>query len=360
MMRQGMTRISRVGRTGRRWVLATLLLSLTLFAGCTDADGGDNVDPGQQGVVGGEQLGGQGTMVGTPTAGFTYAGPVLQELPPVSEAERDLHETERDWAIARGTLEWSWERDLGQLPTGEVVAILGTTFVGTPYEPGTLELPGEERLVVNLREFDCVTLVEHLLVLGRLTVAETPTLLEDSDSFRERYRGELIRLRYRGGNMHGYSSRLHYFSEWLHDAEVKGLVRDVTVELGGVEDPRPIHFMSSNPQAYRQIAEDPGVLEEIRATEAMLNERVRHYIPQERIAEVEAGIRNGDIIAAVSTVDGLDVAHTGIALRHEGRVHLLHAPLVGDSVEISERPLADRILGIQGQQGIIVARPLDG
>jgi hypothetical protein len=35
----------------------------------------------------------------------------------------------------------------------------------------------------------------------------------------------------------------------------------------------------------------------------------------------------------------------------------MHAPLVGDSVEISTQPLAQRILRIERQDGIMVARP---
>ena len=41
----------------------------------------------------------------------------------------------------------------------------------------------------------------------------------------------------------------------------------------------------------------------------------------------------------------------------DGRLHLMHAPLVGKSVEISELPLAERILDIEAQDGIMVARP---
>jgi hypothetical protein len=74
---------------------------------------------------------------------------------------------------------------------------------------------------------------------------------------------------------------------------------------------------------------------------------------------VAAGIRDGDVIAATSTVAGLDVAHTGLALWVDGSLHLLHAPLVGDSVEISTVPLAERILSINGQDGILVARPME-
>lgn len=289
---------------------------------------------------------------------FSYAGPVLEDLPPAPEGDSLVQVSERDWAIARGTLAWAWEQGLQVLPIGDVVATIGTTFVGTPYIPGTLELPGPERLVVNLRQFDCVTFVEHVLVLARLTRSESPGLLDDEGGFRDRYRDELTRVRYRDGVLAGYPSRLHYFSEWIRNAQEKGLVRDVTAELGGIEDPRPIDFMSSNPDAYRQLSEEPGLVDTIRVTEERLTATPRHFIPEDRIASIEEGIRNGDLIAAVSSVDGLDVAHTGIALWHGGRLHLMHAPLVGDSVEISERPLADRIRTISGQTGIIVARPV--
>jgi hypothetical protein len=300
-------------------------------------------------------------VTGRPALSFT--GPVLGDLPPLpgdpdgtGEADGPWTETERDWAIASGTVEWARSQALGSLPVAEVAAILGSTFVGTPYEPGTLEIPGPERLVVNLRTFDCVTLVEHTLVLARLTV-DPAVEPQDAPAFRDRYRAELIGLRYRGGELDGYASRLHYFTEWLDHGIAQGLMDEVTGDLGGIEDPRPIHFMSNNPDAYRQLRDDPTLVEVIADIERRLTAEPRLYIPQESIREVEDGIRTGDIIAAVSTVDGLDIAHTGFAFRIGGRVHLLHAPLVGDSVEVSPLPLAERISGIRGQKGIRVVRP---
>ena len=286
-----------------------------------------------------------------------YPAPNL-DLPPFEENAGSQAETERDWAIARGTVAWARELGLDILPIGEVVATLGTTFVGTPYQPGTLEIPGPERLVVNLRTFDCVTLVEHVLVLARLTVAANAELLENEASFRDRYRAELTRGRYRDGVLSGYPSRLHYFSEWIRDADAKGLARSLSEELGGIEDLRPIGFMGANPESYRQLGEDPLVLEAIREMEARVTEASRFYIPQDQIADREGRIQDGDVIAAVSSLEGLDIAHTGIALWQGDRLHLLHAPLVGDSVEISMRPLAERIQGFSAQVGIMVARPL--
>ena len=102
---------------------------------------------------------------------------------------------------------------------------------------------------------------------------------------------------------------------------------------------------------------DARALEDIEAVERRLTQQGRYFVPQDRIADVADQIRNGDIIAATSTVEGLDVAHTGLALWVDDELHLLHAPLVGESVQISERSLAERINATDGQDGIIVARP---
>lgn len=256
--------------------------------------------------------------------------------------------TDEDVAIFRERMAWARAERLDTLPLGEIVARLGRTFVGTPYVAHTLEVDGPERLVINLRGLDCVTFVESTLAMARLIRA-------GSDDFED-FKRELARIRYRGGVIDGYTSRLHYFSDWIADGERKGLVFELADVLDAVPDPEPVDFMSSNPDAYRQLA-DPSNLAAIRRVEAGLSSRPRRYVPQDRIAAVEDRIRNGDIIAATSTVRGLDVAHTGIAIWIDGRLHLLHAPLVGKTVEISEVPLAERIQGLKGQDGIMVARP---
>jgi hypothetical protein len=242
------------------------------------------------------------------------------------------------------------DQGLADLPIGEAIVALGRTFVGSPYEPGTLELEGPERLVVNLRELDCVTFIEVVLAMVRIVRAGT----SDYASFQQ----ELARIRYRDGVLAGYPSRLHYFSEWISNNEAKGIVQDVTAQVGGQVRPGGIGFMTAQRDAYRQL-EDPTVYAEIEQIEARLSGQTRYFIPQEAIARHAGGIRNGDIIAATSTLDGLDVAHTGIAIWVGDQLHLMHAPLVGTVVEISERPLAQRIQGIRAQNGIMVARPLE-
>jgi len=262
----------------------------------------------------------------------------------------------RDWEIFADKVRWATAEGLPALETGPAIGRLAASFVGTTYAPGTLEVEGPEAVVIDFHEFDCVTFVENMLAMTRFIREDGVEGLTDPAAAQRRYERYLTELRYRGGVIEGYPSRLHYFSEWLTDNESRGLIRVITGELDPAIDREPIDFMSRHPSSYRQLA-DPGVLAQIRRMEARLNEGSgRRFVPQERIAGISEGIRDGDVIAATSTVEGLDIAHTGIALWIDGRLHLVHAPLVGSAVQVSDGPLADRIGSISSQDGIMVAR----
>ena len=262
-----------------------------------------------------------------------------------------------DWTVFETKVRWALESRLDTLSMGGTVAALGQSFVGTAYVPRTLEADGPEQLVVNFRGLDCVTFVENALALSRLVHMPTAgNLLANRGEAERRYEAILMEIRYRGGVLAGYSSRLHYFSDWIADAEAKGLATDITEELGGVADTEAVDFMTTHASEYRQLA-DADNLAALRVTEERLTERGRRYVPEDGLTAAAPSIQDGDIIAATSTVKGLDVAHTGVALWVDGTLRLLHAPLVGDSVEISEESLPRRIQRIQGQDGIMVARP---
>ena len=275
------------------------------------------------------------------TDGAAAPGEEVTENVAVESQPEDSVIFEQRMAMARA-------QRLDTLDIGGTIAALGRTFVGAPYTPASLEVEGPERLVFNLRELDCVTFVENMLAMARVLHAGTPTY----DAFKR----ELVRIRYRDGQLNGYPSRLHYFSEWIANNDAKGIVEHITPRIGGVPDTGAISFMTKHPEAYRQFR-DPGIPEQIGEIEARLTNVPRTFIPEAQIAAHAQDIRDGDIIAATSNLEGLDIAHTGIALWVDGSLHLMHAPLVGTVVEISERPLADRIQSIDAQDGIMVARP---
>ena len=298
--------------------------------------------------------------VGCGAAAEQEAEPAAARAPVTTEPAQDPiplagTETEEDWRILLSTVSWARAQGLDTLSMGETVARVGRRFVGRPYIPGTLEVAEPEALVVNLREFDCVTFVENAVAISR--VLHTTDRDAAETQIRDRFVSELAGLRYRDGRIDGYPSRLHYFSEWISDNERRERVRHLSPLIGGTADEQPITFMTTHPDAYRQLA-DSAVLEEIRRREEELSGRARYGVRQNRIAQFQDSIQTGDLIAATSTLVGLDVAHTGIAIWDGDVLRLMHAPLVGDSVQISEVPLADRINSISRQDGIMVARPL--
>lgn len=301
----------------------------------------------------GRSDGDQGSAYTTGAVAAEHPGPTPATSP---EASWD----DGDWRLFHERVQWALDRHLDAVPIGEAMAALGRTFVGTAYVPQTLEVPGPERVVVNFHGLDCVTFVETAFSLARFVrLQDARTLLEDRPTAERRYEALVAEIRYRDGMVDGYASRLHYFSEWIADNQRRGYVRDVTDELGGVRDEEPVTFMSTHAEAYPGLSGNSSALDAIRATEARLSEAGRWTIRQDRVEVVAEDIQDGDIIAATSTVEGLDVAHTGLALWVDGALRLMHAPLVGDSVQISSQPLARRLLRIASQDGIMVARPCE-
>jgi hypothetical protein len=282
------------------------------------------------------------------------AGPVAAVEPdrtpaPAARVGQQAVYTPEDVRIFEAVMDEARRDRLDTLALGDIIVRVGRRFVGDPYTPHTLDIPGDERVIINLREFDCVTFVESTLALARM--------IRDGRSDFEALPAEIERIRYRDGRLDGYASRLHYFSEWIADNADRGVVEPITPAPSGTPDSEPISFMSRHAEAYPQLDGFPERVERIRAIEARLSQRPRVYIPEAEIGAAAAGIRDGDVIAATSAVEGLDIAHTGFAVWQDGALHLMHAPLVGRVLEISEEPLATRVLRIDGQDGIMVARP---
>ena len=164
-------------------------------------------------------------------------------------------------------------------------------------------------------------------------------------------------IRYRDGFLNGYSSRLHYFTDWIRNNNEKGLVQDITSELGGVAVGKSINFMGTHRELY-PFLEDEGNYQKIVQVETQLAKEELCVLPQEAIATVEEKLENGDIIALATSIKGLDVTHTGFAIRMpNGRIHLLHASISGE-VTITKVPLVDYLKRVKKNTGIIVARPL--
>jgi hypothetical protein len=240
---------------------------------------------------------------------------------------------------------------LHEKPINEVVVAIAKSFLGTDYTANTLDAPGKEQLIVNLQTLDCVTFYENSLVLARC-------IKKNKLNFND-YKKELQFVRYRGGIIDGYTSRLHYTSDYFFDNEKKSVLKDVTKELGGVPFNKKINFMSTHPDLYLQLKNSSENVKEIKKIEDEMNTRTMYHIPKADFKRFTPQIKDGDIIGITTTVDGLDCTHTGIAIWQNKKLHLLHAPIPGSKVQITEWPLSDYLARIKKDEGIIVARPIE-
>jgi len=244
------------------------------------------------------------------------------------------------------------DEKLSAKPINEVIVKIGKSFTGTDYEAHTLEVNDEEKLVINLSGLDCNTFVENVLVLSRC-IKQGKTSFDD-------FRDELTLIRYRDGKINQYPSRLHYFTDWIFNNEEKGIVKNITEEIGGKKFELNLSFMYSHPDYYKHLKVNPGFIPIIKKQEEEINKREYYFIPQEKIAEIEGEIESGDLLAFTSTIKGLDVNHVGIAVRMDDyRIHILHAPNVGLKVQISKLPLAEYVNKIEKDSGVIVVRVLE-
>ena len=244
------------------------------------------------------------------------------------------------------------------LPIGERTAAIGQMLVGTRYKHFTLEIDNRiESPSVNLNGMDCWTFFE--IALGFARMLNEP----ESNWTPERLLYYIELDRYRGGQCTGdYLSRLHYLEDWLYDNDRRGLVEDLTRDLGGRSVPHSAREMSVGWRHYRYLAANRSLLGPLAHMEANVSSRPLYQIPKNRVAGIEAKLRSGDIIGIISRDrSGLySTAHVGLALRtNNGVLHFMHAssPSNYGRVVVDEE-LSKYLYRYRSDSGILVARPL--
>ena len=220
------------------------------------------------------------------------------------------------------------------------------SFLRTPYVSGTLDIHPSERLVINLRALDCWTLVENSLAIALTS--------HDQGNF-ETYQHYVQQLRYWGGVIKGYGSRIHYFTGWVIQAQQLGFLRDMTQSFGGIPFKKEINYISVHADKYPKIKES-NALRSIQMSEKRVSAHHWYFIPKSKIQSIEHLIQEGDLLLLTSTKRGLDISHEGFAVRQNGRIHLLHASSLHRKAIISGQPLAEYMKGQKGQSGIIILR----
>ena len=238
---------------------------------------------------------------------------------------------------------------------GERVAMLGQKFIGTPYVSHTLEAPDgeDERLTVNLSELDCTTFVETVFALAK-TVGEGRTSWRD-------FVNNLESIRYRGGELNGYPSRLHYIADWIVDNTYRGNIIDATNLFPAISyTTKSIDFMSNHRDNYPAL-KDSLNFERVKSTELGYRNHRFPFVKTRNLSELPTrqAFRNGDAVALTSSLKDLDVTHLGLIIIVDGEPHLLHASSSLGKVVLSDEKLADFMKRNRSLTGVRIMRLKD-
>ncbi|MBO7610066.1 MAG: DUF1460 domain-containing protein [Muribaculaceae bacterium] len=222
----------------------------------------------------------------------------------------------------------------------ELVVFYAKQLLGTPYVGHTLE-GDKEMLTINIDELDCTTFVETLYALTRTT-------LDKRYSWRD-YAANLESIRYRGGIMGDYASRLHYISEWIIDNNSRGNLTEITSDIPHSQPQiKTINFMSQHVQSYSSLKNDPEMVEKIIKAENKLRNHRMNVLRKSWLGDkqVKAVLHDGDFIGLVTKIEGLDISHLGIIIKDEnGYPHLLDASMSGGKVMLEDKPLKQYLSG---------------
>jgi hypothetical protein len=274
----------------------------------------------------------------------------LTSLPSALKSMNSSFIDDYDEVLCKKKFKFLVDDGVKSMSIGDAIGEVGKSFIDTDYVAGTLDKNMSEGLVINLTGLDCVTFVENCLTFARC-VKLGKTSFDD-------YKAELKNIRYRDGKIDGYASRLHYFCDWITNNEDKGIVKNITADIGGVSYDKKIDFMTNHTKSYKQLSSS-AELDGIRAAEEAINSRYYYYIPTNAISKSYDQMQTGDIIATTTSIGGLDVTHTGYVYKEGGGTYFMHASSKSKKVIISPEELQDYVASDSKKTGIMIARPLE-
>lgn len=279
------------------------------------------------------------------TLAFLFVAVSAQALSPDSVA---YHNFATDSANISRILDCTRKQSFDN--AGSRLLFVAQQFIGTPYEAGTLE-GDTEQLVVNTSKLDCTTFVETALAL-------TLTAQDDTAKWCD-FAPNLLKIRYRNGILDGYSSRLHYMSDWVVNNSQNGTLTEVTpLAPKAAKTTVNLNFMTTHTRSYQALFDNAEECEKMKKIEAEYANYSCHYIPKNmlNLQPVKKFFRDGDIVLITTSTAGLDVSHMGIVVMKNGMPYLLHASSKSMCVILDNQPLSTYVPALRGATGVRVLR----
>jgi hypothetical protein len=203
---------------------------------------------------------------------------------------------------------------------GDRIDVLSGLLLGCPYvdQPLIGGAATPEVFTASLERFDCVTYVETVVALSRVSRA---------GQFADRLR----QIRYRDGAV-VWEHRNHYMTTWIQSNTRNGSIRRIPIPAGARRLTRLLDVVPGLPRQRASFA----------------------CVPKSLVKSLEAQVKTGDLVFFVSTRAHLDVFHTGILVRAGDSLRMRHA--ARSRGVVVEQDFHD-FLKRNRMTGVIVVRP---
>ena len=187
---------------------------------------------------------------------------------------------------------------------------ISAKFLETPYQANTMigSATQKEELVIDLAHLDCFTFIDYVEAMKR------------SSSF-DAFKSNLIGLRYQSSNI-DYLSRNHFFSDWTIYNGFENITSSLSSKVKQVT--KTLNLSQKNALFLKGIKPKKVKIDYIDSKD--FNRQILNQL------------RTGDYIGIYTHIKGLDVTHTGIVIKKEGKTYFRHASSKKEFLKVVDEP----------------------
>jgi len=215
--------------------------------------------------------------------------------------------------------------------------MIGQYFKGVPYLSNRLSKSNPEKIYYSFSDFDCVTYVENVLALYY------------SEGVNAKFIENLINIRYT--DTVSYENRNHYLTKGLQKMVALNLLSPINNQFNSKSIQKNVIYLS------KHLSSNNINMARIINIEKSISQNNIYYFDSTKDLEINDLIKNGDVIAFVSSRNDLDFQHVGFVSIKNNKKYILHASQEKKVVCISDVTIDQYILKNKKIIGFQIYRP---
>jgi len=215
--------------------------------------------------------------------------------------------------------------------------LIGQYFKGAPYLSNRLSKSNPEKVYYSFGDFDCVTYVENILALYY------------SEGANAKFIENLIKIRY--NDSISYENRNHYLTKGLQKMVALHILSPINNHFNSKSIQRNVNYLS------KHVNSNNINMARIINIEKSISKKNMYYFDSTKDLEIYDLIKNGDVIAFVSSRNDLDFQHVGFVHIKNNKKYILHASQEKKVVCISDVTIDQYIFKNKKIIGFQIYRP---